>query len=439
MKKSSFTDEQIIGFLRQAEGRFKILEAAVEDRQVLIIGGGIAGLVTSILLKIAGIPARIFEANPSPSTIGGIVTIFPNGMRVLNECCIKNQIINHGALITRALIQDQSGKRFANQLLGSVELYSEPTINIRRVFLHQLLIEQATNLGIEILYGKRLIDISQSYGRVNVAFQDGTSASGSILIGADGVNSFVRNHVVPDFSGPTHSGLTYFAGFVEDQSLIAGVDLNPNFQYVTVGPVGFFCYSHVDNTANPLPSLLWSCYLAQHDRVPSTELKAMPDEIVRQKVMDAHQGWHRPIVDLVERSASFCKANVFEVIGLERWSRGRVIVIGDAAHAMNPVAGQGANTAIEDSHLLVELLKFRQFPIERVFQEFEIVRKPRVTKMAKRASNSSKLSMIRVGEKAAWFRNNAYGMMSRISSDHSIDWRYSYETRNDIDKILKRL
>lgn len=415
------------------------MESGVQDRRVLLVGGGLCGLTAAIFLKMANIPFRIFESSDSPTNIGGTVTIFPNGMKTLRDCGVKDAVVGRGASTRQAVIQDHFGKQFSTLTMGAVERYSEPTITIRRSLLHKILIEKAESLGVKVEYGKRLVNVSQDHDRVSVEFGDKTRADGAILIGADGINSIVRNYVVPANAGPAYSGLVFFAGFVDDQKLISRTDLDRNAQYVTVGPIGFFGYSHVDPPTEPSPSVLWNCYLRQDERIPSADLKTIPDQAIRQRVMDAHQGWHWPILDLIENSTSFCKASIFEVVGLERWSRGRVIVIGDAAHAMNPVAGQGANMALEDAQLLVELLKYPELPVEQVFRHFEDVRKPRVTQAARRAHRSSKLTMVKVSGLRRWVRNGAYAALTKVVPDSWTNRRFRYDVGRDKEEILKRL
>jgi len=415
------------------------MESGVQDRRVLLVGGGLCGLTAAIFLKMANIPFRIFESSDSPTNIGGTVTIFPNGMKVLRECGVKDAVVGRGASTRRAVIQDQFGRQFSTLTMGAAETYSEPTITIRRALLHKILIEKAEGLGVKIEYGKRLVNLSQDHKKVSAEFGDQTRAEGAILLGADGVHSIVRKHVVPENGGPAYSGLVFFAGFVDDQELISRADLDRAAQYVTVGPIGFFGYSHVDHPTAPRPSVLWNCYLRQDNRIPSTDLKSMSDQAIRQRVMDAHQGWHWPVLDLIENSTTFCRTSVFEIIGLNRWSRGRVVLIGDAAHAMNPVAGQGANMALEDAQLLTELLKHPELPAEQLFRHFEAVRKPRVTRAARRAHRSSKLTMVRVSGLRQWFRNAAYAAWTRMVPDRWTNRRFTYEVGRDREEILRRL
>lgn len=415
------------------------VEREAPDQRILLVGAGLCGLTAAIFLKMANTPFSIFESSDQPTNIGGTVTIFPNGMRVLRDCGVKDAVVSRGASTRQAVIQDHFGRQFSALTMGAVERYSEPTITIRRALLHKILIEKAESLGVVIEYGKKLVSVSQDHDQVGVVFADGTRADGRALLGADGVNSMVRNHVVPSNEGPSYSGLVFFAGFVDDQKLISKASLDPAAQYVTVGPIGFFGYSHVDHPTEPQPSVLWNCYLKQDDRIPSADLKAMSDQAIRRRVMEAHLGWHWPILDLIENSTSFCKASIFEIIDLERWSRGRAILIGDAAHAMNPVAGQGANMALEDAQLMVELLQRGEFPVENVFKHFEDVRRPRVTHAAKRAHRSSRLTQVKVSGLSRWIRNRAYSVMNGVIPERWTNRRFRYEVGRDKEEILRRL
>jgi 2-polyprenyl-6-methoxyphenol hydroxylase-like FAD-dependent oxidoreductase len=415
------------------------MESRVQDTRVLLMGAGLGGLTAAIFLKMAQVPFRIFEASPIPTDIGGTVTIFPNGMRVMRDCGVKDAMVSRGASTRRAIVQDQWGRPFAVIPMGAAEIYGEPTVTIRRSLLHRLLIERAEGLGVEIEYGRRLVDIEQVGERVHVQFQDSTRARGEVLIGADGIGSRVREFVIPESARPAYSGLVFFAGFVDDESLMARAALDRSAQYVTVGPIGFFGYSHVDHPAEPRQSVLWNCYLRQAERLPSGDLKALSDEAIRTRVGRAHLGWHWPVPDLIQNAATFCRASIFEVIGLRRWSSGRALLIGDAAHAMNPVAGQGANMALEDAQLVAELLSRSNLPVEPLFRHFEDVRKPRVTAAARQAHRSSRRTMVRVGTLSGWLRNRAYALWTRIVPDAWTTRRFRYEIGRDREEILRRL
>ena len=409
------------------------------SRPVLVAGAGLGGLATAIFLKGANISCRIFEANDQPTTIGGTVTIFPNGMRVLRDCGVKESVVRSGVSTRQAIVQDHQGRPFSSITMGAEERFAEPTITIRRALLHRILIDRAESLGIRIEHGRRIVDVAQDSDSVRVAFADSTTVSGNVLVGADGVHSVVRTHVVPKNPGPAYTGLVFFAGFVDDQDLVSRAGLDRASQYVTVGPIGFLGYSHVDHESTATRSVLWNCYLRQDERISGAELRALPDDAVRRRVAEAHIGWHWPIPDFIDRTATFQKASIFEVIDLERWSRGRVLLVGDAAHAMNPVAGQGANMALEDAQLVVQLLERRDLPPDQVFREFDEVRRPRVTKAAKRAHRSSRLTMVEVGPLVRWFRNRAYGVLNRVMPDSYATRRFQYEVGKDKDEILRRL
>lgn len=405
---------------------------------LLIVGSGFAGLTSAIFSKKAGLPLRIFEASQGPSNIGGSVTIFPNGMRILRDIGIREKVIEAGAKITAAVFNNENGIHMVDRSMGTEDLYSEPTITIRRAILLQLLIEKAESLGVVIEYGKKLSSVENGLESIRIKFEDNGEAEGQLLIGADGVNSQVRDYIHGKSITPNYSELIYLAGFVTDQSMLSSLKLKKEIQYVTVGPVGFFAYSYIDNvdTVNE-PALLWYCYLDQKKRLSRQELNAMTDKEVVEKVAKAHEGWHSPIQDLVKSTSSVCKASVSDIVGLEKWSKGRAIIIGDAAHGMNPISGQGASTAMEDSALLVRLIVEFGEDYNFILEKFEEVRRPRVTKIGAKARNSSKMTMRYFGAFMRWIRNSAFKVLTKLTPESLANWSFIYDVRNDFDKIKK--
>lgn len=202
---------------------------------------------------------------------------------------------------------------------------------------------------------------------------------------------------------------------------------------ITVGPVGYFSYCNADNRdmAKADSDLLWFCYLSQKKKLSKEELTAMTDADAMQRVLRAHQNWPQPISTLVQNSTSISIVSVSDIMGLKTWHKGRVVLVGDAAHAMNPINGQGASTSLEDAMLLAELLKQNPDQLTEVFEKFEAIRKPRVEKMVVKGRRSSQKSMIRVGRWGTWFRNIAFAMLTRLTSQRWADWVYNYDPLSD--------
>ena len=184
-------------------------------RKALIIGAGIAGPVAAILLKRAGIEAQVFEAWPHSTGIGGGIQIAPNGMHVLAEIGLADELIRRGSICESIDFYSQSGAPLGSVNRDMVQRFGQPAVNMRRATLNEAIINKAWCANVELYFEKRLARIEDRADQPVVAhFADGTSAEGDFLIGADGVHSAVRAHVIPDGPIPFDTGLIGFGGFV---------------------------------------------------------------------------------------------------------------------------------------------------------------------------------------------------------------------------------
>jgi 2-polyprenyl-6-methoxyphenol hydroxylase-like FAD-dependent oxidoreductase len=167
--------------------------------KALVIGGGIAGPVTAIFLKKAGIDAELFEAWPYSTGIGGGLQIAPNGMHVLAEIGLADEMIRRGSIAESFdFIRNQAhGLGSVNQNMR--QRFGQPAVNMCRATLNEALINKAWCENVELRFEKRLVAIEDRADKPVVAhFADGSFAEGDFVIGADGVHSAVRAHVVPD-------------------------------------------------------------------------------------------------------------------------------------------------------------------------------------------------------------------------------------------------
>jgi 2-polyprenyl-6-methoxyphenol hydroxylase-like FAD-dependent oxidoreductase len=186
------------------------------SRKALIIGAGIAGPTTAIFLKQAGIDAEVFEAWPYSSGIGGGLQIAPNGMHVLAEIGLADELIRRGSIAESFDFYSQSGARLGSVNRNMQARFGQPAVNMCRATLNETLVNKAWGKKMFALYfEKRLVGIEDRADRPVVAhFADGSTAEGDFVIGADGVHSVLRTHVVPDGPRPFDTGLIGFGGFV---------------------------------------------------------------------------------------------------------------------------------------------------------------------------------------------------------------------------------
>jgi 2-polyprenyl-6-methoxyphenol hydroxylase-like FAD-dependent oxidoreductase len=200
----------------------------------LVIGGGIAGPVTALALRKAGIQASVHEAYASPADgVGAVFMVAPNGLDALRIVGIDQQVQAIGQPIQRMVIEYGRGRQAA-EFPGLPGL---PGLVMRRADLHRALHDHAVAEGIRIEHGKRLVSVSETAGGITARFADGTEAHADVLIGADGIRSAVRTLIDPDAPAPKYVGLLGIGG-VSDHATAAA----PDAMHFAFGRRAFFGY-----------------------------------------------------------------------------------------------------------------------------------------------------------------------------------------------------
>jgi 2-polyprenyl-6-methoxyphenol hydroxylase-like FAD-dependent oxidoreductase len=389
------------------------------SRKALIIGGGIAGPVAAICLKKAGVDAEVFEAWPYSTGIGGGLQIAPNGMQVLADIGLADQMIREGSIAESFDFCSQSGQRLASINRNMAQRFGQPAVNMCRATLNEAILAKATAEDIDVHFEKRLVSVEDRADQPIVAhFADGTSAEGDFLIGADGVHSAVRDHVVPFGPKPFDTGLIGFGGFVP-RSLLEHTSVGQRVE-TTFGQSGFFGYGFC--SPDPDDGAMWWSTQPSHG-IDAATFRAMSQDAIKRHLLSFHAGWHDPIPQLLEAANDIVVTATLDVATLPNWSRKRALLIGDAAHATSPHAGQGASVALEDALRLGRLMRDDQ-EIGAIFEDFERERRPRaerIVALARRNGNSK-------GEfsaSGAWIRDRMLKLLIPFTSK-GMDWMYAY-------------
>jgi 2-polyprenyl-6-methoxyphenol hydroxylase-like FAD-dependent oxidoreductase len=393
-----------------------------QSRKALIIGAGIAGPVAAIFLRKAGFAAELFEAWPYSTGIGGGLQIAPNGMHVLAEIGLAEEMIRRGSVAESFDFYSQSGRLLGSLNRNMEARFGQPAVNMCRATLNEALINQAWCSNVELRFEKRLAAIEDRADRPLVAhFTDGSAAEGDFIIGADGVHSAVRTHVVPDGPTPFDTGLIGFGGFVPREVLDA-FPIGPRVE-TTFGQSGFFGYGFC--SSDPADGVMWWSTQPSHG-VDAATFRAMSQDAIRRHLLDFHRGWHDPIPQILAAAENIVVTDTLDVATLPMWSRGRALLIGDAAHATSPHAGQGASLALEDAMRLGALMSTDQ-ELGLTFQNFEAERRPRAEKivaLARRNGNSKR----EFSATGAWIRDHMLKLLLPISGK-GMDWMYAYGPR----------
>jgi 2-polyprenyl-6-methoxyphenol hydroxylase-like FAD-dependent oxidoreductase len=386
--------------------------------RALIIGSGIAGPVTGIFLKKAGIDAELFEAWPYSTGVGGGLQIAPNGMHVLAEIGLADEMIQRGSIAESFDFYSQKGALLGSLNRNMKARFGQPAVNMCRATLNEMLINKAWCENVELQFEKRLVAIEDRADQPVVAhFADGTTAPTN------------RVGIIPRESLPAarfhtawfDTGLIGFGGFVP-RSVIAAMPIGQRV-VTTFGQSGFFGYGFC--SSDPDDGVMWWSTQPSHG-IDAATFRVMSQDQLRQHLRDFHAGWHDPIAQILDGAENIVVSDTLDVATLPTWSRKRTLLIGDAAHATSPHAGQGASLALEDAMRLGRLMLDRQ-ELSLTFQNFEAERRPRTEKivaLARRNGNSKR----EFSATGAWIRDRMLRLLLPITSK-GMDWMYAYDPR----------
>jgi 6-hydroxynicotinate 3-monooxygenase len=315
--------------------------------RIAIVGAGLGGAVAGKLLQDAGYSAELYEQAPSVSRLGAGIHLGPNAMRVLNHIGVGKYISEHGvqppAWISRKL---ETGETLFRLPLGqtSIDRYGAPYVTIHRGDLHVAL--TAALDPTKVHFGKQLINLRFADAEVRLDFADGTHVVADFVIGADGLNSKVRETLLgierPIFTGVAGHRTTIpierLKGMqIADLTKWFGVD-----RYTLV----YFLTSTRDEVY-----VVTGCPLATWDSEASW-VESNPDDL-RAALRTADDELQRIVA---EADGEVTKWGFFSREPLPFWSRGPIVLVGDACHPMKPTMAQGAAMAMEDAAMLVRCM-----------------------------------------------------------------------------------
>jgi 2-polyprenyl-6-methoxyphenol hydroxylase-like FAD-dependent oxidoreductase len=344
---------------------------------VLLIGAGIAGPALAIFLRRLGHEVTLCEARATPAA-GAFLTLAPNGMYVLDQLGVKAELELAGAEMLGMKFQNARGAAIGTiDLRDSRQRYGASSITLRRSALQHALLEGARRAGALLHFGKRLAQLDE-----RAHFEDGTQLDADLIIGCDGIRSRVRTLLFPGAPEPKFNSLLDYAGITD----AGGSTLEEGWMHMVFGTRAFFGVQRHGRT------LYW------FHNGPGGD----PAE--------AHRDDPTFIRDIITRTPDIQGPwPQHDILGLKQWHRGRVCLIGDAAHATTPSAGQGASLALEDAALLARCLGEG-----RDFAAFQALRQPRVDKLvlASRRTGNSKAP----GPVGAWFRDRMMATFLKLGA-----------------------
>ena len=326
--------------------------------RVLVVGAGIAGLAAAIALGQSGIDVEVVEIKNEVSSDGTGIQQPANAMRAFAALGLLDAILEQGFHWNHMQFFRQSGE-LLRRLEHVSPLPEYPAGNgILRPRLHGILAEAASRAGARIRTGTTIRRLTSHEERVDVELTDGSSESYDLVVGADGINSWVRKAVFGDTVAPKFTGEMVWRCNVPRLAEIDCVSI-----YATTGA-----------RAGLIPIADDQMYIFLIESPRANEMR-IPDERLHEVFRDHLAGWGGPIAEVRERFLTDPAYAIYyrpleSLMLTPDWYRDRVVIIGDAAHAMTPHLGQGAAQAIEDAVVLARLLAISSGTVEETMSAF---------------------------------------------------------------------
>lgn len=399
-------------------------------KKAIIIGGGIGGAVAALAMTKAGLHVEIYEAREESTTYTGwFLNLAANGIEILKTLGIEAAINAEGSAAPRMVITNSSGKQLGEVRNGARDGLTESII-IRRGALQEALYNAVKAQGIAIHFGKKLSEIdTPSSGTVIAHFEDGSTAQGDFLIGADGIHSRVRQIINPNAGKPVFSGLVSTGGFNTTLNLPA----TPKTQYFIFGKRAFFGY-HVRATGE----VYWFNNHGYAQEPNRSELSKIGTQEWKARLLEMHSNNMPLIREIIQSTDSGIGAfSIYDIPTQAIWHKSAIVLIGDAVHAISPSSGQGASLAMEDAVILAKCLRDCA-SLEAAFTTYVHLRRERVEAVVKwgRTFGGAKLMTNPI---QVWFRDQMMPFFLKFATKpDALDWVYGYTIDWDetIAKIL---
>ncbi|WP_152393869.1 FAD-dependent oxidoreductase [Paenibacillus guangzhouensis] len=332
---------------------------------IIIAGGGIAGLSTAIALQQQGIQVTVYDAQDPNVTPGIGLGIGANAIQALDTLQLKSSFIARGQSLSSIQFISARGRKLNATKFALQDSNEAQYVSILRSELLELLRSKIEDPS-TIITGKKCVDVEQNENKAILRFQDGSVAEADAVISADGIHSRIRRQLFKTarIRPAGYSCWTGVAPRVPD-----GFD--GTFATETWGPAGRVGIV-------PLSDRRAYWFICINDHMNKRTIESLDG------LIDHFKGYHTAILDILRASDpdQISYQPIMDLQPMPRFTKGRVALIGDAAHAATPNLGQGACQAIEDAVILAKELG-RQATVEGALRRYEQLRLKRVNKITR--------------------------------------------------------
>lgn len=370
---------------------------APAHQPVLIVGGGIGGLAFARACQQRELPWALVERTPVPREIGAGLTLWPNALWALRRLGLDGAVLAAGARLERGIVRThRGGTLFEVDLAALDRELGAPSVALHRAALQGIL---RTGLpGASLNDGFDVREIAQDVGGVWVRSSDSRVLHGRACVGADGLHSVVRG-ALHGTEPPRYAGYSCWRTIVDDPQGLLPVGIAEE-----VWGRGARCGAlRIDAR---------SVYAFATLNAPAGQRAEDERELLRQTL----DGWKGAAPELLTSSEprALLRHDIFDRTPRKPWGRGRITLLGDAAHPMTPNLGQGACTAIEDALVLSDALT-REPEVARALEAYERSRHERTARLVRKAR-----FLGRVGQEPTRLLGGLRNLLIRLRSRRSM-------------------
>ncbi len=356
--------------------------------RVLIVGGGIGGLAAAAALRRVGIQAALFERAAKLQEVGAGLSLWSNAVTALARLGLKEVIVEQGSTIESAVTLTAQGRILSQVPIGDLgREIGSPSVGVHRADLQQALLAAVEPQPVQL--GAECTSVDQDAEGVTVRFADGREARGSILIGADGIQSAVRRQLW-GHAPPRYAGYFAFRGI----AVCEHPDLPPG-----VTKLGLGAGTQIGLLHCGAGRIYWFA------TINGPQGAHNPAGSFKREALERFKGWLPLVTAVVEATeeSALLGNDILDRPPVRRWGRGRISLLGDAAHPTTPNLGQGACQALEDAVVLADSLH-RKGLTEAGLRSYEEARRRRTAMITRQSWWLGKLFQLE-NPLAIWVRN----------------------------------
>jgi salicylate hydroxylase len=373
--------------------------------RVAIIGGGIGGLLAARALTRCGVEVAIYEAQPELREIGAGVALGPNAMKVLRSLGLEDEVRAIAGQWELAVTRNGKTGRAISTMSRRQQatLFGSAGATAHRADLLDVLAQSVP--GDIVTLGARCTEVVPDGGVAVARFKDGSEVEADLIIGADGIHSVVRASLFgPD--SPRFTGKICYRSVVRVEDVPGGPPPSENVQWL--GPHGTIVLYPVrrDELIN----------IVCHYDDEGYRHESWVTECEQREVLERYSGWHESLLRIFSAGETWYKWALYDRDPIPQWTRGRITVLGDAAHPMLPYLGQGACQAIEDGCVLAAALAAEPRDPVAALGLYERSRRPRASEVVL-ASRERGVSNHLASPLAAWRRDLSIAVRRRFGHD----------------------